>query len=96
MTQIISILVLLIIIIIILHYLNIYLKPNIEKYGTYCGKYNMNLDENKNKLGCKKDPSCSWNEYTNSNGKKRGWCGLRPEPEDQVMKSAINYRSKRD
>ena len=68
--------VVLIIIIILFFSVNFYLKKNIEGYGIYCGRYN--IDKETALRRCKADIQCKWNEYYSKNGVPAGWCGQNP------------------
>ena len=72
-------LVLLIIFLIILtffYFLNKILNKNIEKYGTYCGRYN--IDKSTAQKYCTNDVECKWNNYKTQDGTDAGWCGQNP------------------
>jgi hypothetical protein len=53
--------------------INKFLKKDIENYGIYCGRYNINPSTAQ--YGCKNDHECNWNEYTSQSGTSAGWCG---------------------
>ena len=62
-------------------FVNILLKKKkryIEKYGIYCGRYN--LDNNTAEKYCRNDQECIWNPYTSQQGVAAGWCGQNPSP----------------
>lgn len=73
-------------IIIILFIIIIFLLKNklsmVESYGEYCGRYTYGADYTMPhaKKNCRGDNNCAWNDYTGHNGKKKGWCGVNPEP----------------
>lgn len=57
--------------------MNKFLENNIENYGIYCGRYNIqksSIDD------CINDNECIWNEYTSRIGTVTGWCGQAPIP----------------
>lgn len=59
-------------------FINIYLKKNIEAYGIYCGRYNIN--KSTAQARCNADKQCAWNNYTSQDGTSNGWCGQNPNP----------------
>jgi hypothetical protein len=63
------------IILIIFYFFNIILNKNIEKYGIYCGRYNLDTDLSLAQTNCTNDPECLWNNYISVGGKSAGWCG---------------------
>jgi len=67
----------LVIIIILFFGINMLLKKNIERYGIYCGRYN--IDKSSARRRCKGDIECTWNEYTSRTGIPAGWCGQSPK-----------------
>ena len=83
------------IILVIFYFLNIILKKNIEKYGIYCGRYN--LDKPTAEKFCKGDNECLWNNYKARDGTPAGWCGQNPStlgngvlaPTDVVPKNEV-------
>jgi len=96
-------LVLLIIFLIILtffYFLNKILNKNIEKYGTYCGRYN--IDKSTAQKYCTNDIECIWNNYKAKDGTSAGWCGQNPSttgdakftaPEPAKKNEFINFYS---
>jgi hypothetical protein len=68
---------------VLFYFLNIFFTPNIENYGTYCGRYN--LDRQTALTKCKGDNECKWNKYSNkfknslgsisNDSDTNGWCG---------------------
>lgn len=69
--------IIILIILILFYIINIILKKNIEKYGIYCGRYN--LKPKTAEALCKKDNNCSWNTYNDtSSGTKNNWCSDKP------------------
>lgn len=58
------------IILVFFYFLNKFLNKNIEKYGTYCGRYN--LDKNTAEKFCRADVECIWNTSLS------GWCTQNP------------------
>ena len=66
-----------IIILILFISINFLLKKKKEKFGVYCGRYNLNKgDAEKN---CKGDDECKWFTNINSSSSTDGWCGQNPE-----------------
>ena len=66
-----------IIIILFLFILINFLLKKKEKFGVYCGRYNLNKgDAEKN---CKGDDECYWFTSTDLSKNKNGWCGQNPE-----------------
>jgi hypothetical protein len=66
-----------ILIFLIFLFINIIIKKkNIEKYGIYCGRYNINQTTAETK--CKADNECAWNNYTAQDKTQHGWCGQNP------------------
>ena len=64
-----------ILILILFILINFLLKKKKEKFGVYCGRYNLNKgDAEKN---CKGDDECNW--FKNPEGTEGGWCGQNPE-----------------
>jgi hypothetical protein len=61
------------IILVLFYFLNKILNKNIEKYGTYCGRYN--IDKTTAEKYCRNDVECLWNNYKAQNGDSAGWCG---------------------
>ena len=55
---------------------NILLKKNIEKYGVYCGRYNLNSTTAQSQ--CNQDSECKWNTYNSRDKTTSGWCGQNP------------------
>jgi len=56
--------------------INLCLNDNIEKYGIYCGRYNINTTTAQ--TNCMNDSECMWNIYTPVTGSASGWCGQNP------------------
>ena len=86
------------ILLVLFYFLNKILKKNIEKYGTYCGRYN--LDKGTAQKYCSNDIECKWNDYTAQDGTKAGWCGQNPSssgdgkidaPETPKTNEVINF-----
>jgi hypothetical protein len=69
-------LLILIVIIILFFFINYLFKKNIENYGIYCGRYN--LQPSIAQSTCSEDSNCAWTPYTSQNGKKYGWCDNAP------------------
>jgi hypothetical protein len=69
--------IILIILITLFFCINFYLKKNIEGYGIYCGRYN--IDKSSDIRRCKADNQCKWNEYKSRTGIPAGWCGQNPD-----------------
>lgn len=91
-------LVIILVILILFVFINMILKKNIENYGAYCGRYNINPDKNKGKKHCMLDKTCKWTTYVDKSTKiKNEWCtGHDPTYEDEkdttildVVKAAI-------
>lgn len=52
---------------------NITISKNMEKFGVYCGRYNLNPASAQKK--CKSDFNCQWNSFVDgSTGIKNSWC----------------------
>ena len=64
------------IILVFFYFLNKFLTKNIEKYGTYCGRYN--IDKSTAQKYCSSDVECIWNDYKAQDGTSAGWCGQNP------------------
>jgi len=71
-------LIMFLIILIIFYFFNIVLHTDIENYGIYCGRYN--LDTTNAETNCKKDSECQWNDYITLNKTNKGWCGQNSDP----------------
>jgi len=69
-------LIIFLIILVLFYFLNKILNKNIEKYGTYCGRYN--IDKSTAQKYCTNDVECIWNNYTAQDGTSAGWCGQNP------------------
>ena len=66
------------IIIVIFYILNIFMKKSIEKFGVYCGSYN--LDKKTAKKRCSNDQECAWNSIKDPNtGLMNEWCAQNPD-----------------
>jgi hypothetical protein len=55
----------LLIIALIFYMLNIFMKKSIEKFGIYCGSYN--LDKSTAQKYCSNDPECAWKSIKDPN-----------------------------
>lgn len=56
---------------------NMTIFKNIERYGVYCGRYN--LDPKTAKKNCKSDFNCKWNSFVDgSTGITNSWCSDTP------------------
>jgi len=69
-------LVIILLILVFFYFLNNFLNKNIEKYGTYCGRYN--IDKSTAQTYCSNDVECIWNNYKAKDGTSAGWCGQNP------------------
>jgi hypothetical protein len=78
MTKIILLLLSILIIILIFYFFNKILDKDIENYGVYCGRYN--LDKGTAQQYCLGDTECTWNNYTTQDGTLTGWCTQNPQP----------------
>jgi hypothetical protein len=67
-----KIIIMLLIGIIIYSIINSYMVK--EKFGVYCGSYNLDKSGDAETL-CKGNSECQWNSYTEKNGNVSGWCG---------------------
>lgn len=62
----------------IFYMLNIFMKKSIEKFGIYCGSYNL-LKKTAQKR-CSNDPECAWNSIKDPNtGLMNSWCSQNPD-----------------
>ena len=67
----------LLIISLIFYMLNIFMKKSIEKFGIYCGSYN--LDKRTAEKYCINDKECVWNSVKDPNTKlMNSWCTQNP------------------
>ena len=78
-------LVITLVILILFVFINIILKDNIEDYGEYCGRYNMDPDKNRGKRYCTQNETCKWVSYIDKSTKlKNEWCtGHDPTYQDE-------------
>ena len=68
------------IIILIFLFVNFYMKKQIDNFGIYCGRYN--LDSNTAQSSCSADSNCQWKSYTDSStGLVNNWCTDAPPAE---------------
>ena len=68
----------LLIIALIFYILNIFMKKSIEKFGIYCGSYNLN--KNTAQKHCSNDTECAWNSIKDPNtGLMNSWCSQNPD-----------------
>lgn len=65
-----------IVILVIFAFINFVMKKNIENYGIYCGRYNLNPPFAEH--ACEEDPDCKWRSYTTRTGVIDGWCDNAP------------------
>jgi hypothetical protein len=64
---------LLFVIILLFLFVNMYLKKQIDNFGVYCGRYNLNPTTAK--ASCSIDSNCDWKTITDpSNGIETSWC----------------------
>jgi len=73
----------------VFYILNKQLNTTIERYGVYCGRYNLNR-KTAEKL-CSKDTECIWNNYTSKDGVQTGWCGQNPKGDTTINSEDIEY-----
>jgi hypothetical protein len=71
-----TVLIIFFIIVLIFTFTNYFFNNYIEKYGVYCGRYNLNSMTAKN--SCSKDNNCLWRPYKNHDGREYGWCDNAP------------------
>ena len=78
-------LVIILVIVILFVFINVILKNNIENYGEYCGRYNMDPDKNRGKRYCMKNETCKWTTHIDKSTKiKNEWCtGHDPTYQDE-------------
>jgi hypothetical protein len=70
-------LVIILVIVILFNFVNIILKKNIENYGEYCGRYNMDRGDggHRGKRYCMENETCKWTTYVDKSTKiKNEWC----------------------
>lgn len=67
-----NILYIFLILLIVFVFVNILLKRDIENFGIYCGRYNLDKDSAEKK--CKADDECEWIQRVNKNGVDSSWC----------------------
>ena len=68
----------LLIIVLIFYMLNIFMKKSIEKFGIYCGSYN--LDKSTAQKYCSNDQECAWISTKDPNtGLMNSWCSQNPD-----------------
>jgi hypothetical protein len=73
MREIVFCLSILVVIILLFLFVNMYLKKQIDNFGIYCGRYNLNPSNAK--VLCSADSNCQWNTTTDpSNGISNSWC----------------------
>jgi len=82
-----------VIILIIFYFFNRILNKEIEKYGIYCGRYNLN--KGTALQNCNNDSECLWNNYTSLAGIPAGWCGQNIPPPPPPT-PPITYTSEED
>lgn len=69
--------IILLIIALIFYMLNIFMKKSIEKFGIYCGSYNLN--KSTAEKYCRNDQECAWTSIKDSNtGLMNSWCSQNP------------------
>lgn len=57
--------------------LNIFMKKSIEKFGIYCGSYNLN--KSTAEKYCSNDQECAWTSIKDPNtGLMNSWCSQNP------------------
>jgi hypothetical protein len=70
---------------------NILLKKNIEKYGDYCGQYNL-ASAGLAKSQCDQNKECKWNSYdTHNSSTPSGWCGQNPISTGDISPTSSTY-----
>jgi hypothetical protein len=70
---------------------NILFKKNIEKYGVYCGRYNL-ASAGTAKSQCEQDKECKWNVYNvRGSNTPSGWCGQNPTSTGDVSAGGTLY-----
>jgi hypothetical protein len=66
------------IIIVIFYILNMYIKKPVEKFGIYCGSYNLHSNNTAQKH-CSNDQECAWISIKDPNtGLMNSWCSQNP------------------
>jgi hypothetical protein len=65
-----------IVILFIFVFIDILTKKNVEKYGVYCGRYN--LSPSTAQPACSEDSNCAWKPYRTRTGDTIGWCDNAP------------------
>jgi hypothetical protein len=79
------ILIITILIVVVFYVVNMFLKRSIEKFGIYCGSYN--LDKATAKRYCQSDPECAWNSLKDPNtGLMNEWCSQNPNGVNPTQK----------
>ena len=70
---------------------NITIFKNVEKYGIYCGRYNMNKKTAKEY--CKADYNCQWNSYKDpATNIRNSWCSDSTSPTLKLEGKKNNFK----
>jgi hypothetical protein len=90
-SQVLYLIIIFIIIIILFLIMQTNLKKNIERYGVYCGSYNLNQDMSKSYSKCIKDANCTWitSSVKNNTGARPGWCTTNPNNDGSDLSNMI-------
>lgn len=90
-SQVLYLIIIFFIIIILFLIMQTNLKKNIERYGVYCGSYNLHQDMSKSYSKCIKDANCTWKtkQTNNRSGVNPGWCTTNPNNDGSDLYNMI-------